>query len=139
MTFVVDASLTLAWVLDDETSQAADLVLERLAGEEAIAPAHWPLEVANGLRSAERRGRIDEMDLRRVQSMLADLPIAVLPMSLTGALGLVPVARRSGLSAYDAAYLDLAWARDVELATVDADLRAAAQAAGVRVIPARSA
>lgn len=135
MTFVVDASVTLAWVLDDESSAAADQVLERLLTEDAIAPAHWPLEVANGLRSAERRGRIDEAGIRRVRSMLGDLPIAVLPISLTGAGGLIDVARRSDLSVYDAAYVDLAWARDVELASVDGHLRTAAERAGVRLAP----
>jgi predicted nucleic acid-binding protein len=57
--FVVDASVALAWCFDDQASGTADEVLGRLEHEEAIAPAIWPLEVANGLRTAERRGRLD--------------------------------------------------------------------------------
>jgi hypothetical protein len=45
--FVIDASVALAWCFDDEASRAADAVLERLENEAAVAPAHWPLEVAN--------------------------------------------------------------------------------------------
>lgn len=133
MTFVVDASVALAWVLDDESSVAADRVLERLLSESAIAPAHWPFEVANALWSAERRGRIDEAGIRRVRALLADLPIDVLPVSIAGAIGSIEVARRHGLSVYDAAYVELAWARDVPLATVDASMRRAAGDAGVRI------
>ena len=53
--FVVDASVILAWCLLDEASLIADRVIDRLLTEGGIAPAHWPLEVANGLRMAERR------------------------------------------------------------------------------------
>jgi len=58
VTFVVDASVTLAWCFEDELSQRADEVLERLTTEDAVAPSTWPLDVANGLRSAERRNRL---------------------------------------------------------------------------------
>ena len=57
--FVIDASVTLAWCFEDEASGDADAVLDRLDREAALAPAHWPLEVANALRTAERRGRLN--------------------------------------------------------------------------------
>ena len=38
--FVIDASVTLAWCFEDETSTAADAVLDRLEREPALAPAH---------------------------------------------------------------------------------------------------
>jgi predicted nucleic acid-binding protein len=43
----------------------------------------------------------------------------------------VHLARSHGLSAYDAAYLELAMRRGLPLATLDAKLRSAAVAAGV--------
>jgi predicted nucleic acid-binding protein len=55
--FVVDASVALAWCFADETSDYADRILGRLEQDDAVAPAIWPLELANGLRTAERRGR----------------------------------------------------------------------------------
>ena len=134
--FVVDASVILAWCLDDETSEVADAALERLLVEGAIAPAHWPLEVANGLRAAERRGRIDEPSLRRLQPRLSKLPVEVAPVELSTAFGVIESARRYDLSVYDAAYLDLAEFRGLGLATVDARLADACRVAGLALITA---
>lgn len=129
--FVLDASVALAWVFDDEASPAADRVLERLEHEPAIAPAHWPLEVANALRTAERRGRLGVADLPRLRAMLTSLPIEIVPVELSTAIGVLDSARKHELSAYDAAYLDLAYVRDIELATVDRRLRGACKTAGI--------
>jgi len=129
---IVDASVTLAWCLADEADAYAEEILERVVDEGAAAPAHWPLEVANGLRSAERRGRLSEEDLAQVRSLLAGLGIEVVPVELSTAAGTVlDAARRHGLSAYDAAYLDLAAFRAVPLATIDGPLREACTRAGV--------
>jgi predicted nucleic acid-binding protein len=133
--FVVDASVTLAWCFEDESSRLADRVLERLEAESAIAPAHWPLEVANALRSAERRQRLTAFELPRLRSLLGGLPVDIAPVELSTALwSVLEIARMHDLSAYDAAYLGLAQARGVELATVDDSLRAACRAAGVALV-----
>lgn len=132
--FVVDASVILAWCFDDESSDLADAVIERLLSEGAIAPAHWPLEIANALRSAERRGRLDEASFQRLRAMLSGLAIDVVPVELSTALGVVDTARRHDLSVYDAAYLDLADLRGLGLATVDAQLAAACRTAGIPMI-----
>jgi predicted nucleic acid-binding protein len=135
MSFVIDASIALAWCFDDEASPAADAVLGRLEEEEAVVPAHWPLEVANALRTAERRGRLAASDLARLRTLLAALPVEVAPVELGTALGAVlETARSNDLTAYDAAYLDLAAVRGLALATADERLRAAAAAAGVGLV-----
>ena len=59
MNFVRDASVTLAWAFEDEGGEYAADVLARLEREEACTTALWPLEIANGLLVAERRGRIE--------------------------------------------------------------------------------
>ena len=133
--FVIDASVTLGWCFEDESSAEADRVLARLEQEEALAPAHWPLEVANALRTAERRGRMDAAELPRLRALLAALPVEVAPVELTTATGgVLEAARTYDLTAYDAAYLDLAAIRGLPLATVDARLRAACARAGVDVV-----
>ncbi len=133
--FVVDASVTLAWCFDDEASGTADQALGRLEHEEAIAPAIWPLEVANGLRTAERRGRLAFADMPRVRDLLLSLPVQVESVDLRLALGEVTeIARSLELTAYDAAYLALAARRGLALATVDDRLRRAAAASGVSLV-----
>jgi len=133
--FVIDASVALAWCFDDESSVTADRILGRLENESALAPAHWPLEIANALRTAERRGRMDASDLPRLRALLAALPVEIAPIELTTAVfGVLEAARTYDLSAYDAAYLDLAAVRGLPLATVDDRLRAACARAGVEVM-----
>jgi predicted nucleic acid-binding protein len=132
--FVVDASVTLAWCFEDEASSDADAILGRLEGEAALAPAHWPLEVANALRTAVRRGRLHVTDLPRLRALLAALPVEIAPVELTTAIGgVLEAARTYDLSAYDAAYLHLAAVRAIPLATIDGRLRAAGVRAGVEL------
>jgi predicted nucleic acid-binding protein len=133
--FVVDASVALAWCFDDEQVAAADRALARLASEEALAPAIWPLEVANGLRQAERRGRIDAGDVPHLRELLLALPVQVEPVSLQTALGeVLEIAKEHELTSYDAAYLVLAARRDLPLATADGRLERACASLGVEVL-----
>lgn len=132
--FVVDASVILAWSLEDESSESAEAAVKRLLAEGGLAPAHWPLEVANGLRSAERRGRIDEPSIGRLAARLAGLPVDIAPVELSTALGVIESARRHDLSVYDAAYLDLADVRGLAVATVDDRLARACRAANVPLV-----
>ena len=130
---VVDASVALAWCLADEADEYAERVLERVSREGAVAPAHWPMEVVNGLRSAERRGRLKPDELPRLGRLVADLGVQILPVELTTALLALDTAREHDLSVYDAVYLDLALFRNVPLATLDDRLaRACEQAGGAR-------
>ncbi len=130
---VVDASVALAWCLADEEDAYAERILEGVAREGAIAPAHWPVEVANGLRSAERRGRLAEDELPRLGKLLNDLGIDIVPVELTTALSALDVARGHDLSVNDAVYLDLALYRKLSLATLDDRLvTACANAGGAR-------
>ena len=133
--FVLDASVALAWCLADETSVPADRALDRLATDEAVVPAIWPLEVANGLRSAERRGRITIADGAHVRQLLLSLPIHIEVVDLAAALTEVAdLARTFDLSAYDAAYLALAARRGLPMATADDRLVYACTQAGVELV-----
>ena len=132
--FVLDASVTLAWCFEDETTDASDALLRRLLVEGGVAPAHWPLEVVNGLRSAERRGRLDLHKLVTARSVLTTLPVTVAAIELDGALDLLDLAREHDLTTYDAAYLDLARSRGMGLATSDERLAAVCRTVGVPLI-----
>ena len=92
--------------------------------------------VASALRSAERRGRIDQQSFDRLRIKLSGLPVEVVPVELSTALGVVETARRYDLSVYDATYLDLADIRGLGLATIDGRLADACRTAGVPLIAA---
>ena len=130
--FVVDCSVSLAWCLSDETGEYAKHVLRAFGETSAHVPALWPLEMANGLLVAERRERIAEADTMRVLDAIRVLPIHVDDETHAHALGAtMALARAYALSAYDAAYLELAMRLDVPLATADKALAGAARASGV--------
>lgn len=134
---VLDASVALAWCLKDESSAYADEVAGRVTSEGALVPSIWALEVGNALVSAERQGRLTDLDRRRLTEVLAALPVEVEPTSLRQALGpIADFASRHRLSSYDAAYLELAHRLGLPLATRDERLGSAASAAGVQVIAA---
>lgn len=133
--FVLDASVALGWCFGDEELAHAERVLHRLATEPAIVPAIWLLEVANGLAVAERRGRLTAADVGRVRTALAALPIELDVPSLDRVLGdVLELARAEGLSAYDAAYLELAVRLGCPLATADHGLRTVAAKVGVGLL-----
>jgi predicted nucleic acid-binding protein len=131
---VVDASVTLAWCLADEHDETAESVLQRVASEGAAAPGHWPLEVANGLLAAERRGRLTSGEVQQALRLIGALDVEIIPVELsTAGTTVLESARDGALSVYDAAYLDLAAHRGVTLATIDQKLAKACAAAGVDV------
>lgn len=131
--FVLDASVAVAWCFVDESTKFTEDVLDLLAaGAEGMVPAIWPLEVANALLFAERRKRLTIAQLTGQLRRISGLPIVVAPMGTAYAFEqVVPVARREGLSAYDAAYLELALRDSLPLATLDGDLKRTAKANGI--------
>jgi len=75
--FVLDASVALAWCFEDEASVEAIEVLERLKEGTAVVPALWFLEVGNALLNAERRGRLTPTESTIFLELLRQLPIRV--------------------------------------------------------------
>ena len=134
MTVVLDASVTLAWLLGDERSDEADRVLERLRDDRALVPALWISEAANGLITADRRSRITKRDASLAIELLDALPIEVVPESRETLPRVHRLAAEVGLTAYDATYLDLAIRTRSALATLDDDLRRAARARKVKLV-----
>ncbi len=131
---VIDASVALAWCFPDEASDYADDVLVALDGRTAMVPAIWPVEVANALLVGERRKRIRQPEVRRFIELLKGLSILEDGQPFADAVSnILPLAREYDLSAYDAAYLDVAVRRGAPLATLDAALQKAARAAGLKI------
>lgn len=133
--FVVDASITAAWVLPDEFHPRAEALKQRLNAEDAHVPAVWPAEVANALLMAERRRRVSAED---VQAALADLrgPGIVIDEADRDRTwtDTIRLAREHRLTVYDAAYLELASRLSLPLATSDKRLGEAAERAGAALL-----
>ncbi len=133
--FVVDCSVVMAWCFEDEADRYSDSILDMLVDVQAMVPSIWPLEVANVLLVAERKGRLTEADSSQFVALLDDLPVIIDGETSDRALSEVLFnGRQQGLSSYDAAYLELAMRQGLALATKDGKLIAAAKRCGVRLI-----
>lgn len=135
MPFVLDASMTMSWCFDDEATAATEDVLRQLAHMGAEVPVLWHFEVANVLAVSLRRKRITPEAARVFLARLKRLRIEVedRDQPVTGD-ELLPLVLAHGLTAYDAAYLELARRKHYPLATLDKDLIAAARKEGIQVL-----
>ena len=135
MSLVLDSSVTLARLWEDETSNAVRRVFELIRDKGAWVPSLWKLEVANSLELSIRRGR-QLAEFR--DEALADLDLLAIqvdPETDRHAWGAtLRLAGKHRLTLYDATYLELALRRRLPLATLDRALRAAAESDGVELL-----
>ena len=130
---MLDSSSTLVLVLDDEPRAPVQALLDALRAGDPVVPSLWPYEVASALESARRRGRLTPADVAmalreigRIQIEHDDHPVDM--------LHLTHLAAHLKITPYDAAYLHLATARGVPLATQDRQLAKVARTIGVSII-----
>ncbi len=128
MAFVLDCSVTMAWVFPDEASEATDRLRDSLVGGRAFVPSLWPVEVGSVLLAATKRGRLRADEWPGICASLEALPIEIDPVSASRVWGrALALADEYGLSVYDAVYLELALRLRLPLATLDQALAAAAR------------
>lgn len=129
---VLDNSVAMRWCFNDG-SQAdliyAHKVLDSLAFDYSfLVPNLWHLETANVMVRAQKREWLTAEQMHQFLALVNQLPLtvdnqtAIQTMSAT-----VLLASQHNLSVYDAAYLELALRQQAPLATLDNDLRKAAQ------------
>jgi predicted nucleic acid-binding protein len=127
----------LTWCFPDEESQKATEISERIAkGDRVAVPAFWRHEILNALLVGERRKRLTRElsqafidDLNRLPVDVDEDATSAVVFDVTQAL-----CRKHGLTAYDAAYLEIALRGGHGLATVDDDLHKAAVAENVSLL-----
>ncbi|WP_342116677.1 type II toxin-antitoxin system VapC family toxin [Pseudoduganella sp. OTU4001] len=138
MKLVLDASVALAWVFERSVAEErslADSLLDPALSWQFLVPPLWHIEVANGLLVGRRRGLLQEALAVNFLHRLYCLPITTdkTDHGLQGRQAFA-LGQSSGLTAYDACYLDLALREGAMLATFDRQLQAAARKAGARLL-----
>lgn len=133
MSFVLDASVALAWIFEDEVSPRADVIRKRLETEIARVPWIWPVELINALMVAERRHRITAEKVNQQLEWIGYLAIEIDSLRPSNT-HLCELCRRHQRTAYDALYLDLAMREKLPVATLDNGLIQACVEANVPVV-----
>ncbi|BAO30412.1 type II toxin-antitoxin system VapC family toxin [Sulfuritalea hydrogenivorans] len=135
MPFVVDNSVVSGWYLAKQATPYTDAVLDKLRHDTAIVPPLWELELVNVGRTAVKRSTLTDDEARLAVSFVLGLPItvdrAIVPPERVLSLSLT-----YDLTAYDAAYLELAMRLKLPIASKDGPLKVAAQKSGVGVVAA---
>jgi len=125
---VVDASITIAWLVEDEHSEYAEATLTAFEADSAVVPAIWHWEISNTLLVLERKGRLADAVAMYLKVVRLPIDVELLAYSQDQrAISEIQLARKYNLSAFDAAYLALAKATSHPLATLDAKLAHAAR------------
>lgn len=135
MNWVADCSVAMAWCFEDEATPRTETLLDRTETDAVVVPLHWPLELANVLRTAVKRGRLSES--QSAQKAAALMSLSVRYDGLTHQLAFTTtyqLAQKYKLTSYDAAYLELAIRLGAELATNEEALIGAAKKAGVALL-----
>lgn len=128
---VLDASVTIAALIEQDRSAEARDILRQIIDDGAAAPSLWFFEVGNVLLIAQRRRSLTASARLEHLEDLSRLPIVIDHESAGRAWhDTMALAEHHNLTLYDASYLELSLRRKLPLATFDAALRRAAKAAG---------
>ena len=133
---VVDASVALSWCFPDEQTPLSLRVLDRLnAGEPAVVPWFWSVEILNALLIGEKRGRISADQTQAFLGALRALHPSFDSASLDQICGSIQeLCRAHRLTPYDALYIELAIRAGCPLATLDQIQKDAAIALGIECL-----
>ena len=133
MALVLDASVAVGWALEDQKAAVLDAIFQSVVLDRALVPVIWSLEVATVLSRAVRTGRTTDQDVARFFRVIQTVAIEI-ETETPSPQELFALSRRYALTAYDAAYLELAMRTGLPLATFDVELARAAERAGVAVV-----
>jgi predicted nucleic acid-binding protein len=133
--WIVDVSVALGWFLTDEENRSYALdVISGLRTNDMVVPSVWVFEFANGLLSAHKRNRLSRDRMFAAFEEIKSASITVEQVGSADAARIAELALSHQLTAYDAAYLELALRLHAPIATKDSALRRAMEARGVELV-----
>lgn len=133
--YIIDASAMGPLIIPDEAGELIDTLPDILYSDQAMVPLHWRVEVANLGRMAIRKRRLTETLLIDAFGALSVFDLII--DDQTDALAwttILALAGKHNLTAYDAAYLELAMRTSRTIVTNDKALIAAAVRENVGVL-----
>ena len=132
MALVVDSSIAVSWILADENSPIARKALAVVAQQGMIVPGIFWYEFRNTLIVNERRGRLQLSESEQALAVIAAIDPQIADSH--SETELLRLARTHHMSVYDAAYVELAFRQNLELATLDEKMSIAAAKEGIPTV-----
>jgi len=135
MNCVVDCSFCAALFLPHEKSAAVKDLFRKIGDGEVYVPVQFWEEMAELVLAALKRGRLkhaDVMEINRLLTMYHFSTVSSFADEYT--VRLLDLAGLYGLSAVEAAYLELAVSRNVKLGTLNNKLNTACHKAGIETL-----
>lgn len=129
MAFALDNSVLVAWFVPSQANAYTRRCNRRARREVLVVPAFLEIEFANVMRVLVARAILSRHQAETALRHAARLPMTV-DREPVAPRRLFELAERHAISAYDAAYLEVAERRGIPLATCDAQLARAAHATG---------
>jgi predicted nucleic acid-binding protein len=137
MAQIIDASIAVAWCMPSQATKLTEAALDAVGLNGGHVPAVFWFEVLYGLDGLEHRGLISRVSIGEYLKRATQFPLLVhAAPSSAKMIDLRETAQTHRISAYDAAYLELALELVLPLATRDASLARAAEEAGVTLFTA---
>lgn len=130
MALVVDASMVVAWFVIGQATAQTRKVLARAATEVLHGPSLLQIELASALVKLAHRRKIAPAAIGDILTEFEALDM-VIDRTPPTARTIASICRRYALSAYDAAYFELAIRLELPLAAKDGPLVEAARKAGI--------
>lgn len=133
---VIDASATIALVMNEDSVAAPESIFLTLAKDAVITPSHWLAEIGNAFVSNVRRRRLDRRQFEFVTFKLETMNVRVEPPPTLREMAIIAeMAIDLGLTYYDAAYVDKAHSFEASLFTFDEEMRNAAARLNIPLLP----
>ena len=136
MNYVFDSSFVGAIIIPDEKNPNVDKLRAGISEEDGIFVPHllW-YEITNVFKNLIRRRRFSNDEVTQLFPQLSAIRMTTdYESGMEYSKKLLRLCNDYNLSAYDAAYLELAERKNAVLCTLDEGLRAAAKKYGVKVM-----
>jgi len=126
---VIDASVIASWFLPDEADENHEDILNNMTKIKIHVPSIFEHEMMNILLNAQRAKRLQASTSIEILETISRYPISIEPSTavLMDHINVFEMARAYHLTAYDAAYLELALRLNAPLITNDKPLLEAAK------------
>jgi predicted nucleic acid-binding protein len=118
--------MLLAMIMPDEVDEQAEALKSILGDVDIFVPPLWVYEFSNALNTNIRRKRITIADASLLAAIVGQWNVQIDP-NTPNPIELSQLARDTGLTTYDASYLELSRRLNAPLYTLDAQLSRAAQ------------